>query len=272
MSIGQKPTLSKPWCFDDANNMLDPGGVNDGGLPASAKSIPRRWLNWILNKVDYATRYLMARGIPDWDADEIYTAFDRVQRLGTTYMARVESTNVDPDGDDGTNWMLWGFTATSFTTKFIELLGVHFPDAFASAFATQFPISMNGLTSGPASGDVAATVGTVSDVFGFTIARHSNSYGMRLIACTVTDCGTPNGYFDILVKGTARMSGGPKIWVQRVADTKPTINPRAYLHTYGADIEGVATDVYRIDFSDSSFANGPHPTVNVFILGTPANA
>lgn len=267
-----KPTLSKPWSFDDSSNLGDPGGVNDSGLPASAKSIPRKWFNWILNKVDYATRYLVARGIPDWDAAESYTTHDRVQGSnGGTFRAKKDSTDKDPtDQDNAEFWEAWAYTETGFTTAFTSLLTAAFPSLFASAFGTRFPISMNGLTTGPTSGDVAASVGTVSDVFMFNIGRVSNSYGMRLLSFTVTDCGTPNGYVDVYLKQTARISGGPKIWVQRVADTKKTIFPRAYLHTAGADFDGVPTDVYRIDWADSSFADGPHPTVNVFILGVPA--
>lgn len=267
MSIGAKPTLSKPWCFDDASNMVDPGGVNDSGLPDSAKSIPRRWLNWILNKVDYATRYLMARGIPDWDASESYTVGDKIQNDGHTYTCIKNSTNNEPPNAEF--WEVWAHTATAFAATFSGLLAAAFPGLFSSAFSAQFPISMNGLTAGPAAGDVAATVGTVSDVQGFTIARYSNNYGLRLISCTVTDCGTPNGYFDILLKGAARIAG-PKGWVVCTRDVLMNINPRVFVQAIGADVGGVATDVIRIDWQNSGFASGPHPTVNIFLLGTPA--
>lgn len=265
-----KPTLSKPWSFDDASNISDPGGVNDSGLPDSAKSIPRRWLNWALNKVDTATRYLMARGIPDWDAAESYRAFDRVQRSGTTYMALTTSTNKDPELNES-DWMIWGFTATAFVDKFIELLAVHFPTAFSSAFTAQFPISMNSLTSGPSSGTVTAVYGTVSDVQGFTIGRYSNSYGLRFIMATITDCGNPAGHLHVQLSGDARIAG-PKAWVVPVRDIRTDINPRVSVEAIGADVNGVPTDVITVDWQNSGFGNGPHPTVNVFIIGTPAAA
>lgn len=276
MSI-TKPTLTKPWASDASANMVDPGGANDTGMPSAAKSIPRRWLNWILNKVDAATRYLVARGIPDWDAAEDYTVGDRIQGSnGRTYKCILASHDNNPTNRGwDTYWEEWGHTTTTFGEMFGHLLVDSFPALFTAAFDTQFPISLpislNGLTATPTPGDVASNTGTVSDVFMFNIGLHNNNYGLRLVAFTVTDCGTPNGYFDVYIRQTARISGGPKIWVQRVADVKKTIFPRAYLHTTGADIDGITTDVYRIDWADSSFADGPHPTINVFILGTPAN-
>lgn len=270
MSIS-KPTLTKPWASDVSANRADPGGVNDTGIPADGKSIPRRWLNWVLNKVDAATRYLVARGIPDWDANEVYTENDRVQWTdGNCYRLRMSTaTGNDEDPSHVLIWEPWAYSATQFISAFTTLLEEAFPDLFAAAFGTQFPISMNGLTTGPTSGDVAVTVGTVSNVQGFTIGRVSNRYGMRLIALTVTDCGTPNGYFDVLLQGSARITG-PKGWVVCTQDVVMNIFPRVFVQALGADVGGVTTDVIRVDWQNSGFANGPHPTVNIFILGTPA--
>ena len=270
MSIS-KPTLTKPWASDVSANRADPGGVNDTGIPADGKSIPRKWFNWILNKVDAATRYLVARGIPDWDASESYTTHDRVQGSnGGTFRAKRASTNKDPtDQGNAEFWETWAYTETGFATAFTALLASAFPSLFTSAFATQFPVSMNGLTTGPANGEVTVTVGTVSNVQGFSIARNNNSYGLRLITLTVTDCGTPNGYFDVLLQGSAR-TAGPKGWVVCTQDVVMNIFPRVFVQALGADVGGVTTDVIRVDWQNSGFANGPHPTVNIFILGTPA--
>jgi hypothetical protein len=237
-------------------------------LPALAISIPRRWLNWILNKVDYATRYLIARGVPDWDAYESYTTHDRVQAGGHTWRAKQASTDKDPSSEPD-YWETWGHTTTEFAASFTGLLADAFPALFLSAFGSQFPISANSLTSPPGSGTVSATVGTVSDVQMLAIARYSNSYGMRLLALTVTDCGTRNGYFDVLLSGNAR-TAGPKAWVVCTRDVVMNINPRVFVQAIGADIGGTTTDVIRVDWQNSGFTNGPHPTVNVFILGTPA--
>ena len=81
MSIA-KPTLTNAWASSGAANIADPGGVNETGIPSAAKSIPRRWFNWVLNKVDATGRYLVARGIPDYDPLESYSIGDRVQRAG----------------------------------------------------------------------------------------------------------------------------------------------------------------------------------------------
>lgn len=78
MSIA-KPALKNPWASSGSANIANPGGANETGIPSLAKSIPRRWLNWILNEIDTAARYLVSRGIPDYDALESYSVGDRVQ-------------------------------------------------------------------------------------------------------------------------------------------------------------------------------------------------
>jgi hypothetical protein len=253
----EKPTLSKPWADDVAANRADPGGVNDSGVPADGKSIPRRWLNWILNKVDTATRYLVARGVPDWDAAETYDTHDRVQSGGHTYRCRQASTNNEPSASP-TYWEVWGYTATRFGITFTGLLAAAFPALFADAFAAQFPISMNGLTD-TAGDQITSNVGTVSDTIKFSIARYNNTAGLRVVCMTVTDCGTPNGHFHISLTGTCRITGAVA-WVNCVRDIRMDIFPRTYLET---------DNVMTVDFQNSSFASGPHPTVNVWIMGTP---
>jgi hypothetical protein len=141
MSI-EKPALTNPWASGAPGNIANPGGANDTGMPyPNSKSIPGRWLNWILNKVDTATRYLMARGIPDYDPEEAYTPGDHVfdPDDSFTYECRVATTGFSPHEDiNATKWILWGYTETAATELWENLFGVHFPLSFASAFASAF--------------------------------------------------------------------------------------------------------------------------------------
>lgn len=272
MSI-TKPTLSKPWASDVSANISDPGGGNDTGMPANAKSIPRKWLNWILNKVDYATRYLMARGIPDWDAAEVYTQNDRVQWTdGNCYRLRLSTaTGNAEDPSHVLIWEPWAYSATQFISAFGTLLTSAFPDLFAAAFGTRFPISMNSLTGPPDSGTVTASYGTVSGVQMFNIDQYSNSFGLRMLCATISDCGNPNGYLDMRVSGNARITS-PKAWVAPISDVRMDINPHVYVYATGTEFNGTTVDVIRIDWNNSGFGNGPHPTVNIFILGAPISS
>jgi hypothetical protein len=88
MSIS-KPQLKNPWATSGSANMEDPGGVNETGYPIAALGPPRKWFNWILNKIETVGRYLVARGIPDYDPNESYSVGDRVQWGGSTGMTFV---------------------------------------------------------------------------------------------------------------------------------------------------------------------------------------
>lgn len=129
MSIA-KPSLKNVWANSGSVNMADPGGVNETGIPSLAKSIPRRWLNWILNRIETPVRYLVARGIPDYDVNESYSIGDRVQfggGPGKTYVCVVASvgdgsgTN-SPSGTPA-NWERWGRGIPSYNATFFYEVG-----------------------------------------------------------------------------------------------------------------------------------------------------
>jgi hypothetical protein len=136
MSIS-KPALSVIWGSDASGNLLDPGGVKNTGMPAGAKSIPRRWMNWILNKTDSAGRYLLGRGVPDWDVGETYSIDDRVQYNGSTY-ACTHPPLAHQTPADASYWQRWGFTALEFEGKFSDMLSAAFGGLFSTAFEAAF--------------------------------------------------------------------------------------------------------------------------------------
>jgi hypothetical protein len=94
--------------------MEDPGGVNDTGYTVTDKGPPRKWFNWILNKIETPLRYLLARGIPDFDALESYSVGDRIQwggALGMTFVCIVANVG-NGDGTNNpdqapSNWARW---------------------------------------------------------------------------------------------------------------------------------------------------------------------
>jgi hypothetical protein len=123
MSIA-KPSLSAPWGSGAPSNLADPGGINDTGMPSGGKSIPRRWLNWILNKTDAQTRYLVGRGVPDYDESENYGVNDITQYIGDgkTYRAlhaNGPATSVKHPSDPS-YWERWGHTAAELTPLIAE--------------------------------------------------------------------------------------------------------------------------------------------------------
>lgn len=113
MSIA-KPALKNPWASSGSANMADPGGANETGMTSTAASIPRRFLNWILNRIETPVRYLVARGIPDYDANESYSVGDRVQWGGSTGMTFVcivasvgDGSGSNSPGASPTKWARW---------------------------------------------------------------------------------------------------------------------------------------------------------------------
>jgi hypothetical protein len=117
MSIA-KPPLSDIWANAAAagdTGIADPGGLKDSGWTAASACPPFSWMNWILNKCDAAARYIIARGIPDYDANETYSVGDRVQwggGVGRTFVCVTASvgdgSGSNSPGSSPTKWASWG--------------------------------------------------------------------------------------------------------------------------------------------------------------------
>jgi hypothetical protein len=121
-----KPALKTPWASSGSGNMEDPGGINETGYTVTDKGPPRKWFNWILNKIETPLRYLLARGIPDYDPLESYSVGDRIQwggALGMTFVCIVANVGTgdganNPD-QTPSNWARWArglqtYSATAF--------------------------------------------------------------------------------------------------------------------------------------------------------------
>lgn len=121
MSIS-KPTLTDIWAEATPANIVDPGALNGTGWTAASAAPPFRWMNWILNKIEKSVRYLLARGIPDYDAGETYRAGDRVQytvggNLYTFVCIQANSPSTPKDPTYGSYWAIWALTNAQLTAR-----------------------------------------------------------------------------------------------------------------------------------------------------------
>lgn len=258
MSIA-KPTLSNPWGSSTPANLANPGAVNETGMGVGAKSIPRRWLNWVLNKIENPIRYLVARGLPDYDAAESYSVHDKVQQGGTTWSCIADVSGVSPSDPTGaTYWSRWGFSLAEFGTVFASAFATAFAAAFPTAFAAAFAPAAGALTVPPAAGEIVSSVGTVSEMSMLDISGAGAGPGLKVLKCKISDCGTPSGYFSVTLSGTAAVYGAVLGWVQGSTDISRTLTPIC---------TQPAANVIVIDYGNPGFVIGPHPTIYLLILG-----
>jgi len=107
-----KPAISAVWASTapaGPTGIEDPGAVKLNGWTAASACPPFSWMNWILNKCDAIASYLIARGIPDYDATETYRLGDTVQWTDALVYRRIganNSTGIAPS--NASYWQQWG--------------------------------------------------------------------------------------------------------------------------------------------------------------------
>lgn len=73
---------------------------------------PRRKMNWLMNWVDNAVQWILALGVPEYDAGRVYSPGARViygdNKYGYMRVGAGTTTNVAPT--DASKWMRWGHT------------------------------------------------------------------------------------------------------------------------------------------------------------------
>jgi hypothetical protein len=111
-----KPAPSSVWASTASagpTGIEDPGAVKLNGWESGSACPPFSWMNWILNKCDAIASYLMARGIPDYDAAETYRLGDTIQWTDGFVYRQIHPTNtsfgVAPSNTG--YWMPWGNTS-----------------------------------------------------------------------------------------------------------------------------------------------------------------
>ena len=104
-----KPEVLPVWA--ESGDVVQPTNAEiQVGWPAGATPPSRQRFNWILNYGMNGVRYLTRRGIPDWDADDTYSAGDRVQGPdGLTYESLTTNTGATP-ASSPSDWRRWGLT------------------------------------------------------------------------------------------------------------------------------------------------------------------
>jgi hypothetical protein len=241
-----KTTLSAPWGSGAPSNLADPGGINDGGMPSGAKSIPRRWLNWILNKVDTQVRYLLGRGVPDYDSWESYSVGDRMQcndGVGlNTYKCIVASVGDGTGGNSPvtapTYWIKWGFTAGEIAS-------------WTAAITT--------ITVTPASSGDAGTTGNAT-VLSIPFSA-SGGPGFKLLAFKQSDVVlSGGGLLDVALTGAAAFSAIHTIAASGMDD-----------YSYNASspvCKQTGANAFRITIP-AGYALGSHPSIAVQVIGLP---
>lgn len=136
MSIS-KPSLSDTWASAPAGgDVVEPSdGIKLSGWTASSACPPYQWFNWLLNKLDAGVRYLLCRGIPDYDAAETnYDTGDCVQFTdGATYRLwnPTGAGQTTPAPPDPTHWNRWGH----INTEVNDLADARIALALSSALA-----------------------------------------------------------------------------------------------------------------------------------------
>lgn len=110
-----KPAVLPPWA--ESGDAVQPTNAEiQSGWQAGSVPPSRQRFNWILNYCMNGVRYLVRRGLPDWDAAETYAIGDRViGPTGSTYQALTANTNKTP-ASNPSDWAPWAFGPSDVAT------------------------------------------------------------------------------------------------------------------------------------------------------------
>jgi|GEM_PF-4641748 len=110
-----KPAVLPPWA--ESGDAVQPTNAEiQSGWQAGSVPPSRQRFNWILNYCMNGVRYLVRRGLADWDAAETYAVGDRIiGPTGSTYQALTANTNKTP-ASNPSDWALWAFGPSDVAT------------------------------------------------------------------------------------------------------------------------------------------------------------
>ena len=114
-----KPTVLPAWAESAGGaDVLQPSNAEiQAGWPLSNVPPSRKRFNWVLKYLAQGVRYLLQRGIPEWDAAEDYRINDRVMGSdGKTYKCIQAGVNKDPTTQTA-YWTRWGFTLAELNAE-----------------------------------------------------------------------------------------------------------------------------------------------------------
>lgn len=108
-----RPTTLPVWA--EAGDKAQPSNSEiNNGWPNSTIPPSRQRFNWILNFLANGMRYLLQRGIAEWDSAESYPIGAKVTYGALEYKSLTANTNKQPDTNPS-DWDIWGFTASNFS-------------------------------------------------------------------------------------------------------------------------------------------------------------
>lgn len=110
-----KPEVLPAWA--ESGDTVQPTNAEiQAGWPAGSMPPSRQRFNWILNYCMNGVRYLVRRGLADWDSAETYAIGDRIiGPTGSTYEALTANTNKTP-ASNPSDWALWAFGPSDVAT------------------------------------------------------------------------------------------------------------------------------------------------------------
>ncbi len=117
MPIERRP-VRPVWADSGDRNDVPSTGAIEQGWPLSAAPPTRQRFNWILNALDGAVAYNTRRGIPDYDAAQLYQSGDRIQQGGATWRCLVDGTQGIAPGTNAQRWEAWGLTPADVLAPF----------------------------------------------------------------------------------------------------------------------------------------------------------
>lgn len=114
-----KPTVLPAWAESAGGaDVLQPSNAEiQAGWPLSNVPPSRKRFNWVLKYLAQGVRYILQRGMPEWDAAEDYRINDRVMGSdGKTYKCIQAGINKDPTTQTA-YWTRWGFTLAEIAAE-----------------------------------------------------------------------------------------------------------------------------------------------------------
>lgn len=115
MTIYNKPSDLPAWA--ESGDKVQPSNAEiQTGWPLSTVPPSRQRFNWLLNWLATGVRYFMQRGIPEWDNTEDYPQNGRTQHGGSTWVALVANTGIEP-GTDPATWEQWAYSDSALQPR-----------------------------------------------------------------------------------------------------------------------------------------------------------
>lgn len=135
MVMTVKPDMTKIWAATGATAVPPDAKIASGW---GYEMMPFEWENWIQNRNDSMLSHINQRGIPEWDAASEYFANKSyvTGSNGLVYFCLVNSTNINPVTDGGSNWVRAFPSATGGGASGTWAISVSGNAATATQFAT----------------------------------------------------------------------------------------------------------------------------------------